>query len=677
MSQVKDQKAVDVKSAAAAATRAPVPAPVPASQVPQAGPSVAERLKTSYREFNQRTLTFLGDMERVYGKESPAIGKVRGECEIFLKHDPARTLLANKAWPQFRDHRELIDKRNTDVFFKLDLCGMRAKFGLETKALWAKATPNSKEAMWRAVEDFMDLLININDIRPIPTDDDATGPATTTGEKKSGSSGNEQPSWLNSIPSTASVTDDEEEADAESEEAGGPGGSDTAGFTRKLMTNLKDLIGAEDSSVDSDFEKILSKMNEGDDSKAPGPEEQEIMTRILHKFIDRITPTDEEAEADMAGMSEAEKEAAHARRSLHDIQYWKKLKRAIGRFTSNETLQQTTDPDILESERQEAAAEAERQKNPEKQREFTITAHFNHKALKFLNKMLEKRGRVRRISTNKLAFPMIKESFVLMLEEFKTNPGSERFMKPFAQWVDSHRAQLLDRDDNLFLKPDHPALVRLNSKALWETFKPEERRNFWGRVGQILQLATIFYYLDNDELRDISDIVNDLLAGAQIAYDRDPKSLNAKEVLSTALLRGCSPGKTKKLWTLFEKMQKERDGKTLTAITNLIQNAVRQGAPMAKLGPKAKGPQGQSAAGAAAGDEEADDNFESESSARKNQIADAFDKILKTMPALGKAAKAADDKSKSDKSNKSDKGDAKSEAKAKPGTAAERDRPSD
>jgi len=286
---------------------------------------------------------------------------------------------------------------------------------------------------------------------------------------------------------------------------------------------------------------------------------------------------------------------------------------------------------ILENERQEIAAEAERMKNPEKNREYSITAHFNHKLLRFLNKLRDVRGTLVSKKDGRILFPGIANSFVKLLAMFKENPGTEAVIRPVGEWVDAHRQQLLNRDDKLFLEPDHPFLIEMNAAALWSTFKPNERVNFWSLVGHPLQLATIFHHLDNEDLRDIADIVNDLLAAGQIAYDRDPNTLNGKQVITKAIKRGCTTFKISKIRAMFDKMQKEGDQRTLRRLAKLMQNVLPQAAGI-RGGNKSHNEDDPDSAGGMDAPEAK--SIRDRSEAMQN----TFQKILQSMPALGSIA---------------------------------------
>jgi hypothetical protein len=615
--------------------------------------SQAVALKSAYRRFNDRMKTFMTDIEGVYGHLSKSLGDTKRQMDVFLRTDPARMRIAHLAWPLFNKHRSLIDNRDVDAFFKYDLTGLESKGKLDIKSLWGKASDITKEAMWRAAEDLLDLLDEINKLRPIPLDDDDDSDPDALAQKKNRSAakaGMKTIHWhealddlvpLSSLPTVEEDTED----DHDDHDDGTPAAPKAAPVEsahqqqlsmRALMTNLKDIIGGDDPSVDDDFEALMSKLTtapdgaDGADESKTTPQDQETMTRILHHFIDKISPAalggdDEELE----GKSEKEKESEMARRAMEEIRLKNELKYAIGKLTDIESLQQTNDPEILENEKQELAAETERMNNPEKNREYTITSHFNHKLLLFLNKMHNVRGQLKSKKDGRILFPGIKNAFAQLLKMFKENPATEAVIKPVGTWVVEHKQQLLDRDDRLFLEPNHPFLVEMNAAALWSTFKPHERVNFWTIVGHPLQLATIFHHLDNDDLRDIADIVNDLLAAGKIAYDRDPSTLNGKQVITKAIKRGCTTNKIAKIKGLFGKMQKEKDGKTLKGLARLMQDVLPQAAGLrsGKLGHN----EDDDDIGNSAGLNQVEVKAQRD---RAEQMQDTFNKILASMPKM-------------------------------------------
>jgi len=575
-------------------------------------------------------------MDSVYGKQSTALGDAKRQMITFVATDPSRMRIAHMAWPHFSKHRLLIDKRDTDAFFKYDLAGLQAKGKLDVKTLWSKASVNSREALWNAVEDFLDLLDTINEIRPIPVDDDDND-VDTVNQKKNYNGQVTDRTWFQTLddlvpvaslpPTVEDDLEEEEDDDVKDQKSaksapGAGGGGAPAEWTKHLMSNLKDMIGGDDPSVDEDFEQLMTKLNEPEDGKTTA-QDQETMTRILHHFIEKISPMASGEDDDMENMSEQEKKSETARRKIQEIQLKNQLKFAIGKLTSIESLQQTSDPTILENDKREQLAEQERMKNPNQNREYTITAHFNHKLLLFLNKLHTVRGTLKSKKDGRIIFPGIKSSFAQLLTIFKENPGTEAVIRPVGEWVVAHRTQLLNRDDKLFLEPDHAFLQEVGSSALWQTFKPHERVNFWSLVGHPLQLATIFHHLDNDNLRDIADIVNDLLAAGKIAYDRDPNTLNGKQVITKAIERGCTQHKIGKIRGLFERMQKEPDQRTLKSLAKLMQDVLPQ------------------AAGLRNGKSHNDDDPESDGAAqvkasrdRADQMQATFAKILAGMPTL-------------------------------------------
>ena len=243
-----------------------------------------------------------------------------------------------------------------------------------------------------------------------------------------------------------------------------------------------------------------------------------------------------------------------------------------------ESLQKTSDPVILEMEEKAAAAELDRAQHPEKNQEYTIQAHFNHKLLLILNKLHKARGDLKSTRDARLLFPCIKSSFADLLQLFKKDKSDDSVIKPVGQWVVENRARLLARDDDLFLRPSHPFLVKMESAALWSTLRPHERVNFWGLIGHPLQLSTIFHHLDQNGLGDIADIVNDILGAGKLAYDRDPQTLNHKQVITSAVREGCTPLKMGKIKKLFERMKNEKDQKTLKSLANLMKDVLPQAA---------------------------------------------------------------------------------------------------
>lgn len=614
----------------------------------------------------------MADMEGVYGHMSEPLVDSKRKLDLFLRTDPARMRVAHLAWPHFNKHRALIEGRNAEAFFKYDLLGLQAKGKLDIKSLWAKASANTIEALWRAAEDLLELLDVIHKIRPIPNDEDDSDPDAAIQKKNRNDRGLVSGEsytlfWYDVlddlVPMSMLSTVDEQDDDDKNDDddavekksaasssstkkkstsgsnkatAAAAAGAGPAEWTKALMTNLKDIIGGDDPSVDDDFEALMSKLTTEPEDGKTTTQDQETMTRILHHFIDKISPMSMGDDEELEGKSEKEKESEMARRAMEEIRLKNELKYAIGKLTDIESLQQTNDPEILENERVEVAAEAERMQNPEKNREYTITSHFNHKLLLFLNKMHNVRGQLKSKKDGRILFPGIKNAFMQLLTLFKENPATEAVIKPVGDWVVAHKQQLLDRDDRLFLEPDQPYLATdLNSAALWSTFKPHERVNFWTIVGHPLQLATIFHHLDNDDLRDIADIVNDLLAAGKIAYDRDPNSLNGKQVITKAIKRGCTTHKITKIRGLFEKMQKEKDAKTLKRLATLMQDVLPQAAGLrggSKLGhneddPDNEGGGSSASVGLSAAEIKANRD-------RAEQMQNTFSKILASMPTM-------------------------------------------
>jgi hypothetical protein len=536
------------------------------------------KVREQYARWNARMKEFLGDMTKCYGKMAGSkLASLQTKFETFTMTDPARAMLADMAWPMFNKHRDLIEKRDTDVLFKYDLAGLQSTGGLDFKVLWNQASANNKEAIWRAVEDLLDILDELDALKKKSTittpTTGSTGSGSGSGEKKSPSF---QP-WHEVLKSFADAGDGDgdDEDDDEDRENGDKSASE---FAKSLMGNLKDIMG---NDGDEDFERLMSKLSSPDDGKTT-PEDQETMSRILHHFINKFSPAamgndEDDASEDMSGKSEAEKAAAAAKRELQEIHMHKQMKHALSKLMQIDALK-STDPSILEADTRENEEETERLSNPNQNRDYTITAHFNHKVLLFLNKLLKSRGSAKSKRDGRLMFPWIKTSLAQLLSMFKENPGSEEVIRPVGVWVVEHRERLLQRDDSLFMEPDHPFLKEINSAALWATWKPHERVNFWTLIGHPLQLATIFHHLDNDSLRAISDIVNDLLAAGKISYDRDPSTLNRKQIIHKAIERGCTSNKITKIRGLFEKMRTEKDKKTLKALAKLLQDVIPQAA---------------------------------------------------------------------------------------------------
>lgn len=625
-----------------------------------------QQLARAYRAFNDRSKLFLTDMTTVFGKDSPTLRELKLQLETFLRSDPARMRMAHLAWPQFNRHRALINDRKEEVLFLHDISGLKSKAKLDVEKLFKGTSDSNREQIWNAIEDMLDLLDDINKLRPIPTDEDDSDPDAVA-QKKSRLAGSspslittnyyEALDFFHPVSSLKPVDEDETEEEQKEEQkeeqakpkakpkatskppgsSASPGSGASAGaegpaqWTRALMSNLKEIIGGDDAEIDEDFEQLMSKLTSDAEDGKTSSQDQETMTRILHHFIDKISPMGGAGgggeDDDLENMSEKEKESELSRRKMEEIRLRNELKYVIGKLTDIESLQKTDDPVILENERQEIAAEAERMKNPDKNREYTITAHFNHKLLLFLNKLREVRGTLTSKKDGRILFPAIANSFVKLLAMFKENPGTETVIRPIGEWIDVHRQQLLNRDDKLFLEPDHPFLVEMNSAALWSTFKPHERVNFWSLVGHPLQLATIFHHLDNEDLRDIADIVNDLLAAGQIAYDRDPNTLNGKNVITKAIKRGCTTHKIGKIRLMFEKMQKDSSQSTLKRLAKLMQNVLPQAAGL--RGNNRSHNEDDESVGAM------DPAEEKASRDRSEAMQNTFQKILQSMPSLG------------------------------------------
>jgi hypothetical protein len=575
---------------------------------------MTERLEKAYQEWNTRVKEFIQDMAGVFGRQPGGAGllvlqkKVETYCGLA---GGARQQLANQAWPVFNEHRDLIAKRNTDVFFKHDVGGLKAEAKLDVEGLWAKASVRSREAMWNAIEDLLDLLDEINTIRPIPVET-AEGGDDANSAKKKGATQPKYTHWLEVLNSTASASGADE-------------------FARKMMTELQKMIGGEDDpELQQDFEQMMSKINSGSaDDATPTVQDQEVVSRILGHFIDKIAPgaaggRSEVEEEKLARMTDAERKAEEARRQLQAIQGRKELTYALAKLTQVESLQKTTDPTILDAARMEAEAEQERAKNPARSREFTITAHFNHKLLLFLNKLLAVRGNLKSKKDGSIVFPGIRDALTKLLAMFKENPGTEVVIRPIGEWVVAHKDQLLLRDDQLFLQPDHPFLVEFQAPKLWSTFRPHEKVNFWGLIGHPLQMATIFHHLDSDELRDIADIINELLEASQVSYKTDPGKLDSRKVITDSIVKGTAPLKLAKIRRLFDRMTKEPGGNTLRSLAKLLQDVLPQAAGLR--------------AAAVAGTTDDDGGFDAghlsaaAGSAEDSDVAQTFQRLLSSMP---------------------------------------------
>ena len=128
-------------------------------------------LKERYVIFNERMKLFLADMDMVYGRQAPKLTELRKKLAIYTQVDKGRRHPANLAWRDFNVHRALIEGRKPEAFLVYDLGGLQKNAQLDVKSIWATATKNSKEAMWCAIEDLLDILDQINSIRRIPTED--------------------------------------------------------------------------------------------------------------------------------------------------------------------------------------------------------------------------------------------------------------------------------------------------------------------------------------------------------------------------------------------------------------------------------------------------------------------------------------------------------------------------
>ena len=123
--------------------------------------SAAEQkeLQEQYVKFNTRLKIFLGDLGKVYGSKYSGLLQLKQQVEAFTRLDPGRMMLAHKAWPMFREHQDLIDAKDDTVFTKYDLAGLKSRAGVDTVAIWARASANSREQMWNAMDDLLDALL--------------------------------------------------------------------------------------------------------------------------------------------------------------------------------------------------------------------------------------------------------------------------------------------------------------------------------------------------------------------------------------------------------------------------------------------------------------------------------------------------------------------------------------
>jgi hypothetical protein len=580
-----------------------------------------------FRAFNTRLQEMFSDLSVGYGSQFSRLNDAKKDLTTYLRMDGARRTLAEGAWPLFHKHRRLIETRDTQAVLKHDLAGLKSRYNVPVTEFWSAISPEDRDMVWVGIENLLDALDDINAAAPFPPlpredlEDDthssggaAAGAAAGAG---SGAAGGEKKSerrrvatWWASLdeataaarasgqlPEDADGQSGGEDDDGEDDDDGtgeGKGGEEGAKeWTKSLMSSMRDMIGGEDSEVSADFEELMGKMGEAEDAKTT-PKDSELMTRVMGHFINRLAPTDDVDEEDLQGLDLKERESEIARREMEAIRRKNQIKVALGRLTSIESLQQTSDPGILENEKKEAAEEEERRKHPEKTREFTITAHFNHKLLQVLLKLQKARGEVKLKSDGSIAFPQIMQAIVELVAKFDKNRGAMDVIRPIGKWVADNRARLQSRDDNLFLEPENDFLKSFQSRRLWLSFKEPERINFWNLIGHPMQLATIFHRLDNESLSDIAEIVNDLLHAGGIAYDRDPSTLRSKDVISKAIERGCTPHKIAKIRGLFDRMQKEPDQRTIKSLTQLMQDVL----PAAARAKNSRGPVGASSTSA-------------------------------------------------------------------------------
>jgi len=146
-------------AAAASAATAPVAA---------RGPVADEKtVRLAYKAFNDRLILFIGDLEKSYRKY-PGLGVLKKQIEAFTRLDPARRMPAQRAWPLFAKHQKLIEGRDEKVFTEYDLADLKNRAGLDTRVMWRESSAVNKEAMWQAMEELLEDLLDINDVAPMP-----------------------------------------------------------------------------------------------------------------------------------------------------------------------------------------------------------------------------------------------------------------------------------------------------------------------------------------------------------------------------------------------------------------------------------------------------------------------------------------------------------------------------
>ena len=567
--------------ASAAATAAPTAASASSSSSSD-GKAAGAELKAAYREFNDRMKTFIGDLVKVYGKTYPGLTQLGEQIAAFTCLDPSRMMLAHKAWPMFSKARVLIERRDESVFTKHDVAGLKARAGVDTKVIWAKASPTSREAMWRAVEDMCDRLDDINDLRRLPEQDEAddddqppilvpisasASAAAASAPKKSSpetiGAGAAAPSAATTTTTDRKMGDDKKERRQKK----------SMKLAQEMMSTLKHFAGDDD---DGDYDSVMKKLSESDGSE-PTEKDQEMVTRLLTNFVNKLAPGGgEDDDAELEHLPERARQAEKARRQVESVQKRLRMRHAIGKLTQIESLQKTTDPSILQRDAQEAAAEKDRLEHPEKVQANKLSAHFNYKVCVLLQKMHAKRGNLKSKVDGRILFPAINTSFAELLRRFKENPASRGVIEPVGAFIAKNRKKLVRRDDRVFSHPTHPFLVDFNSADLWATFKPHEREAFWDLVAHPISLATIDHDLHTGDLADVAEIVDDILAGSGVAYDTDPKNVNGKEMVMSAIEKGVAPAKLARIHKLFARMSNDPDQKTIHSIHKLMKHVLPQ-----------------------------------------------------------------------------------------------------
>jgi hypothetical protein len=561
---------------AAQSQRKSVPiAPNSATAAQKSATSAATELKDAYRSFNDRLKMFVSDLVDAYGRDFSGLAPLGKQIQAFTITDPSRMMPAHKAWPMFARARALIEKRDESVFTKHDLANLKALANVDTKVMWSKSTPKSREALWRAMEDLLDRLDEINDIRPISNDDDDEDHAPPAFRSGSGSAA--------AAAASSSLGDQKKSPNLADSSAAKQEGSERKSrrkvksqkLAHDMMNTLKHMVGDDEGSLSEDFESVMKKLSDSDGSE-PTDKDQELMTRLLSNFVNKIAPGAGEEDAELDAMPEKERQAEKARRTIESIQKRNRIKRAIGLLTQNEQLAKTTDPSQLQREADEAAAEKDRQEHPEKVQDMRLSAHFNYKAFLLLLKLKEKRGAVRSKKDGRILFPSIDEAYLSLKRVFVENPASRDIIESVGAFIAKNRKKLKRRDDDLFLKPTHPWLIAFNAPAIWATFKPDERDAFWDVVSHPISLATIDYDLHTGDLSDVSDIIDDILAASGVTYDTKPGEINQNELASSAFEKGVTPAKIERIKRVFTRLSNDPDQRTMRSIHKLMKHAMDQ-----------------------------------------------------------------------------------------------------